>query len=271
MVRAEKGAWMEVDESGVALVSSCVAAFCGGTLTQLERRLRRIPFAGRFALLFFFLLSSIVFAPFAETGGLGYYTFRVVGAVVILLTVWAVTFSRGLLILVVALAIPSIVQHLFLHPQTVGVLPFINRVLAIGFDLLIILIISRHIFYTKEPSSETIFGALCIYLLVGFTFASIYSAIFNRLPNAFYLSPTVNVHTVPDRFDFIYLSFGTLTELGTPGIAVVAPIARSATLLEAIVGVLYLAVLISRLINAYGSADVSGGNASGSEEEEREQ
>lgn len=216
-----------------------------------------IPFAGRFALLFFFLLGSIVFYPYAETSGLGYYAFRVVGTMIILLTVWAVTFSRGLLLLVGVLAVPSILQHLFLHPQSFGLLPFINRVLAIGFDLLIIGIISQHIFNTDEPNSETIFGALCIYLLLGFTFASVYSAIFNRLQDAFYLNPTLNLHAVPNRFDFIYLSFGTLTELGTPGITAVAPIARSITLLEAILGVLYMAVLISRLINAYRSAEIA--------------
>ena len=228
-----------------------------GYLLSFERRLSRIPFAGRFALLFFFLLGSIVLYPYAETSGPGFYAFRILGALIIFLTVWAVTFSRGLLLLVIALAIPSILQHLFFHPHAPGTLPFVNRVLSIGFDLLIIGIISRHIFHTEKPDSETIFGALCIYLLLGFTFASIYSAIANRVGAAFYLTPTVNLHAVPDRFDFLYFSFGTLTELGTPGITAVAPLARSVSLLEAILGILYMAVLISRLINAYRATKTS--------------
>lgn len=77
--------------------------------------------------------------------------------------------------------------------------------------------------------------------------------------DAFYLAPTANLHTVPDRFDFIYFSFGTLTELGTQGITAVAPFARSTSFLEAILGVLYLAVLISRLINAYRSTEAEEG------------
>lgn len=229
------------------------------SLHLLKKRLSRIPFAGRFALLFFFLLGSIVFYPYAEISGPGYYAFRVIGALIIFLTVWAVTFSRGLLVLVVALAIPSVLQHLIFHPHAPGTLPLINRMLSIGFDVVVMVIISRHIFRTENPNSETIFGALCIYLLLGFTFASIFSAIANRLPAAFYLSPTVNLHTVPDRFDFLYFSFGTLTELGTPGITAVAPFARSVSLLEAILGVLYMAVLISRLLNAYRSAEMGKG------------
>jgi hypothetical protein len=218
----------------------------------LEKRFLRIPFAGRFALLFFFLLGSIVFYPYAESSGLGYYAFRIIGAVIVLLTVWAVTFDRHLLVLVVVLAIPSILQHL-LHEQGRGNLLFINRLLSIGFDLLIITIIARHIFKTNEPNAETIFGALSIYLLLGFAFASIYSALAARVQGAFYLTPALNLHSTMDRFDFIYFSFGTLTALGTPGIAAVAPAARSTSLLETILGVLYMAVLISRLINAYRS------------------
>jgi hypothetical protein len=213
--------------------------------------LSRLRFRGRFALLFFFLLGSIVLYPYAETSGFGYQVFRFVGAAIILLTVYAVTFHRGLLILVILLAVPSVVQHLFFHPHTAGVLPFVNRMLSLGFDLLIIVIVARHVYRIERPDAETIFGALCIYLMLGFTFSSVYAAIANRLPSAFYLTPALNIHASPDRFDFIYFSFGTLTELGSPGITAVAPVARSFSLLEAIIGVLYLAVLISRLINSY--------------------
>jgi hypothetical protein len=190
-----------------------------------------LQFRGRFALLFCFLLASITLYPYAESSGLGYYLFRIMSAAVILLTVYAVTFRRSLLILVVLLAVPSVVEHLFLHPHSPGAWHIINRILSLAFDLLIIGIIGRHIFQHETPDSECVFGALCIYLMLGFTFSSIYSAIDNAVPHAFYLAPTLNVHAAPDRFDFIYFSFGTLTELGTPGINAVAPVTRSVTLL----------------------------------------
>ena len=224
---------------------------------------QRHPFRGRFALLFFFLLGSIVAYPYAESSGVGYYAFRILGGLIILLTVFAVTFSRGLLVLVVLLAVPSIVRRVFLHPLNHGLFPLINQLLSLTFDLLVIYIVSRHIFQIKRPDSETIFGALCIYLLVGFAFSSLYSTIYSNLPNAFYMGSAQNVHAVPDRFDFIYFSFGTLTELGTPGITPVAPIVRSVSLLEAIIGVLYLAVLISRLISAYHTGQAASDGLEG--------
>jgi len=45
-----------------------------------------------------------------------------------------------------------------------------------------------------------------------------------------------------------------MTSLGAAGITAVSPQVRSLSVIEAILGVLYLAVLISRLMGAYGSS-----------------
>jgi hypothetical protein len=121
------------------------------------------------------------------------------------------------------------------------------------FDLVIVVTIFRHVFSRKQTDSETIFGALCIYLVVGFSFASVYGLVAALHPNAFYLDPVMNVRSIPDRFDFVYYSFGTITSVGAAGITPVSPQARSFTVVEAILGVLYLAVLIARLMGAYRS------------------
>lgn len=102
-----------------------------------------------------------------------------------------------------------------------------------------------------EPTAQAIFGALCIYLLVGFSFASLYGMLAAIQPHAFHLDPALNLHTVPDRFNLIYYSFATITCLGATGITPVSDQARSISVIEALLGVLYLAVLISRLLAVY--------------------
>ena len=222
------------------------------------RKQRLIPWRERrFALLFAFLLLSLVMYPYAESSSFGYYAFRTLGSAVILLTVYAVTFRRGLILLVLCLAVPALLQRSLVSPSDSGVVALMSRLFSLGFDLLVLPIFYRSVYTEHRPNSETIFGALSIYLLLGFTFASVYGLIFSLQPHAFYLDPVTNLHSSPDRFDLVYFSFGTMTELGTPGMVAISREVRSVSLLEAVAGILYLAVLISRLLSAYRAATMT--------------
>jgi hypothetical protein len=208
----------------------------------------------KFFLLFLFLLGSLILFPFAQNSAFGYYSFRVLGSVVIVLSVYAVSFRRSLVIIALLLAIPTVVQRVLPTRADASLFSILNIVLSFVFDAFIVVVIFRRVFARDQPNSETIFGALCIYLLVGFSFASIYGMVARVQPDAFYLDPRINLHAVPDRFDFIYYSFGTITALGAAGITAVSGEARSVTVIEAIIGILYLAVLIARLMGAYRPA-----------------
>ncbi len=210
--------------------------------------------AHKFSLLFAFLLGTLILYPYAEATHSGYVAFRVIGSCAILISVYAAKIRRSVLIVAIALAVPALIQRIALPKADASALATLNLVLSFGFDAVIIAILFRNVFSGERPNSETIFGALCIYLLVGFSFASIYGMIATFQPNAFYLDPLTNLHTIPERFDFVYYSFGTMTALGAPGIVAVTPQARSISILEAILGILYLAVLISRLMGAYRSS-----------------
>jgi hypothetical protein len=205
----------------------------------------------KFALLFVFLLGCLIYFPFAGEHGVPFSVFRVLIAVVTLASVYVVTVRRGILLMALALAIPAVVEHTQLLRDYTGALPLINFALSFIFDVFIVVVMFRRVFTTAKPDAETIFGALCIYLLIGFSFASLYGLVFRLEPHAFYLDPVANVRTVPTRFDFVYYSFATMTALGPAGITPVSDHARSVSIIEALSGLLYLAVLISRLMSAY--------------------
>jgi Ion channel len=205
----------------------------------------------RFFLLFLLLLTTLILFPYSQSGRLGHYTFLIIGSAAILISVYAAKIHRGLLVLAIVLAIPTLFHRIFLTKAELSSFSIFNVSLSLVFDLLIVVVIFRHVFARDRPNSETIFGALCIYLLVGFSFASLYEMVAAAQPFAFFLDPHTNLHTAPARFDFIYYSFATMTSLGAAGITPVSPQARSITILEAILGVLYLAVLIARLMGAY--------------------
>ncbi len=210
------------------------------------------PLTGhKFFLLFLFLLASLVLYPYVQSGGFGYFAFRILGSAVILIAVYAIRLRRTLLLVALLLAVPALTERILLPRADAGLLPILNIVLSFVFDVFVVVVIFRRVFTKEQPNSETVFGALCIYLLVGFTFASIYGMVAAIQPKAFYLDPLTNLHAIPNRFDFIFYSFATMTSLGAAGITAVSAPARSLSVIEAILGVLYLAVLIARLMGAY--------------------
>ncbi|HEY4046292.1 MAG TPA: hypothetical protein VGM27_05425 [Acidobacteriaceae bacterium] len=60
---------------------------------------------------------------------------------------------------------------------------------------------------------------------------------------------------MPDHSALTFYSFGVMTCLGAAGISPVSEQARSLTIIEAILGILYLGVLVSRLIAMYRPAE----------------
>jgi Ion channel len=219
---------------------------------QTIQPMRELPLTRhRFFLLFLFLLATLILFPYAEANHFGSYAFRVIGSFAIVVSVYAAKVHRSLLVLAIMLAIPALLERIVLPKVDAHAFYVFNIVLTLVFDVVIVAVIFRHVLAAEQPTSETIFGALCLYLLVGFSFASIYGLITAFQASAFYLDPHMNLHSVPDRFDLIYYSFATMTSLGAAGITPVSAQARSFSILESILGVLYLAVLITRLIGAY--------------------
>jgi hypothetical protein len=221
--------------------------------TTDENPARRIlPVTGhKFLLLFLFLLIDLVLYPYMGDTGARHHVFRLVGAAVTVMSVYAVSFRRGLIFIALILAVPALLEHaIVFRPQMLPASVF-SVVLSFAFDVFIIVVIFRRVFAREKPTGETIFGAVCIYLLTGFSFARLYAVIAIIQPHAFYLDPAINPHAVPVGFDFIFFSFGSMTTAGAAGIAAVSSQVRSVSMIESILAVLYLAVMISRLMDAY--------------------
>jgi hypothetical protein len=91
---------------------------------------------------------------------------------------------------------------------------------------------------------ETLAGALCGYLLIGFFFGSLYGA-----ADAFGRAQAFG-HSVP-RTDYSYFSFVTLTTLGYGDLAPATDFMQRLAVLEAMIGQIYLATTIARLVSLF--------------------
>jgi hypothetical protein len=91
-------------------------------------------------------------------------------------------------------------------------------------------------------------GAVAGYLLLGFSCAYAYGLIDFLIPGAFQM-PAADLQSRKAQSEaFLYFSIVTLTTLGYGDITAVHPVARSVVMMEALLGQLYPAILIARLV-----------------------
>ena len=99
--------------------------------------------------------------------------------------------------------------------------------------------------------------ALCIglsgYLILGLMWTPVYVLLGHLSPEAFTFNTGPAADQVMDGFNAFYYSFVTLCTIGFGDIAPISRVARMVTVIEAISGLFYVAVLISRLVAIYSS------------------
>ncbi len=208
----------------------------------------------RFRALFMALLVMYGVAPSLERGRLGANLLQLLFTIIFLSALNAVSERRGALVLGALLAVPAIIATWIgrIIPEAIT-LTGVGLVLATLFLFLTTSEIMRHILRARRVTTEIIFGALCIYILIGFIGALLFSTIELWQPGSLNL-PAGAENALDDatRFSTIsYYSFVTLTTLGYGDIAPVTGLARSLATFEAVAGQLFLAVLIARLVGLH--------------------
>jgi hypothetical protein len=91
-------------------------------------------------------------------------------------------------------------------------------------------------------------GAVAGYLLLGLSCACAYSLIDALIPGSFQMPGADQQSSEGKSNAFLYFSIVTLTTLGYGDITAVHPVARSVAMMEALLGQLYPAILIARLV-----------------------
>jgi Ion channel len=113
--------------------------------------------------------------------------------------------------------------------------------------ILIVLIFIR-VFNHPMTFFYRIAGSVTIYLLIGFIWANMYFIFYHYSPGSFHFQfPLKTEDNI--MFNFVYYSFEILTTLGLGDIVPLHPFLKSIVILEALLGPLYLAVLIGRLVS----------------------
>ena len=209
--------------------------------------LRRNPSAG----LLFVQLLGVVLYPLMETSPRGRALFGMFGLVVLGLALWVVRRGPWLTWLAVTLAVPVVALSLL-------------TVITPRRELIIATAALESIFYFYAAGSLIAYMLEDWHVAVDELFAA--GATFTLLAWAFAYAFVVCQAAQPGSFGYgaggaaprtwtelLYVSVAVLSSVGLSDVMPVKPMARALVMLESFAGIMYIALVVSRLINLTAS------------------
>lgn len=188
-----------------------------------------------------------VVAPLQIAGAItGHYVGFVFEAALILAAFMVLGSRVAFAAILVAMALIAVALALELEqPSIVEV--YLDALAWLIAGLTLAIVIARAVFAPGRVTFHRIIGAVLLYLNIGLIFVGLFSFTALLVPHAFNgLGPLGENFTIAGNL--IYFSFVTLTNTGYGDIIPVHPYARSLANIEGIIGQLYPAILLARLV-----------------------
>jgi len=195
----------------------------------------------------FLVLTSIILpaVTLSQPGRLG---LSLVFGLALIFGALATIRHRFVICLVICLTACAFVVDLLAEFSPRAYLPILVTALKLcGLLILIYMTLKQ----TLRPGPVTVYrviGGIAGYLLIGLTWAWAYQLIEQQIPGAVHFQPALPVNPARQVGHWIYFSFVTLTTVGYGDVQPINPVARTLAVAEALVGQLYIAILIASLV-----------------------
>ena len=122
---------------------------------------------------------------------------------------------------------------------------------AIVFVIFVLFHLFRFVIFASVVNFEVLCAAIAIYLLLAVVWSLIYTVLAQSDPGAFAFTESSDADAKLVGFNALYFSVQVITTTTFGDIMPISDSARMLALLEATVGLFYLAILVSRLVSAY--------------------
>jgi len=212
---------------------------------------------GRFTILTCALFVFMCAVPFISEVRFGLFLLRAGMILLLISAVYSVSERRWQLILAVVLALPP-VATLAMHTLLGGSQALILRMgMSALFFAYIAVLTARFLLKQDRVSADIILGAINVYLLFAICFTFLHAFVELLNPGAYrYHGQTLELvlqgEPEIDALAFLlYFSVVTLTTLGYGDISPAIPASRMLCSLEAVIGQLFVAVFIARLVSLH--------------------
>lgn len=190
------------------------------------------------------IVLNFILTPLATSHHSGTFIARTFYLFLIVSGSYALIKNKIYTYIIIAFSITAFIVWIVSSDNRIIWLDAADGFMQVLFYLIFLLLILIKVFKGGVFNMMRIEGAMTGYLLIGNLFASLYHTLNIILVNAF------NITGASEGIaGFMYFSFTTLTTLGYGDIVPLHPIVRSISNMEAVIGQLYPAVLIARLIS----------------------
>lgn len=202
------------------------------------------------------LILLLLFYPFFEGGFFGAALLNLLVSITLLTGAYVLSSTKRRFLAALAVGVPALATTWANVLWQNTLLQMASSVLEVLFYGYIALAILKYIIRAKEVTEDEIYGAICVYLLLGIIFASVYSLAEVLHPGSFYLDPNRDIDRALTWGDLLYYSFVTMMTIGYGDITPLTANARSLSILQAAAGVLFVAITIARLVGIYSAQPV---------------
>jgi hypothetical protein len=204
-------------------------------------------------------LAFILGYPFVAETAAHDELFRLLAVAIFCATLYAVLGRGRITLIAFGLGVPAILIHVLNVVGHSGDLQVASMALGVTFLVYVTSVFIWAIVSNPTVTTDTLAGAVSAYMLIGITYGLAYGLIEHVSPGSFKDTVQPGKHLSPS--EFVFFSFVTLTTVGYGDIIPWGAHARSVAIVEAITGIMYPAVLISRLVGAQMAKRAESGPA----------
>jgi len=210
------------------------------------RRFTNVQLLIALGLLFFFF-------PFVEEVKGGDIIVAILLSLVLLCAVIAVADRKGVFFVGVVLAVPAIVGRWVNHFRPDLVPPPVFLTAALVLIAFVVASLLRFVLRAPLVNTDVLCASISAYLMLGIIWTIAYWLVDQLTPGGAFAFNTTGEKQSMRGFNAFYFSFITLSTVGYGDITPVSKVARMLAAMEAMTGLLYVAVLIARLVAIYST------------------
>jgi len=203
-------------------------------------------------------LGLLAFLPFVIRPRLAEVLVPVLLSVALLSALAAVSETRRHFLLGAPFGIVGVllsIASLFVQQRWVETVAYIAQLVFLA---VVVVMIIGFVLRARQVDLGIVLGAVCAYLILAVLWGIGYELLFQLDPTAFSLP---GVAQGRGATPLMYFSFVTVTTLGYGDITPASSLARVLSILEAVVGQLYLVVLVARLVGLHTAFEAARLNA----------